>query len=90
MGANTLPIYKKPHKARNLPAFLLSIPEQHALLQQLQQQVRTGIVAVTGPNGVGKTTLSRCLCGLLREQAGDCPASRPPPGTQGAARQPSA
>lgn len=27
-------------------------------------------MAVTGPNGVGKTTLSRCLCGLLREQAG--------------------
>lgn len=27
-------------------------------------------VAITGPNGVGKTTLSRCLCGLLREQSG--------------------
>lgn len=26
VGANTLPIYKKPHKAHNLPAFLLSIP----------------------------------------------------------------
>ena len=23
-------------------------------------------VAITGPNGVGKTTLSRCLCGVLR------------------------
>ena len=28
------------------------------------------MVAITGPNGVGKTTLSRCLCGLLKEQAG--------------------
>lgn len=28
------------------------------------------VVAITGPNGVGKTTLSRCLCGLTREQAG--------------------
>ena len=28
------------------------------------------VVAITGPNGVGKTTLSRCLCGLIREQAG--------------------
>ena len=27
VGANTLPIYKKPHKAHNLPAFLLSIPD---------------------------------------------------------------
>ena len=27
-------------------------------------------MAITGPNGVGKTTLSRCLCGLIREQAG--------------------
>lgn len=26
VGANTLPIYKKQHKAYNLPAFLLSIP----------------------------------------------------------------
>lgn len=26
VGANALPIYKKPHKAHNLPAFLLSIP----------------------------------------------------------------
>ncbi|MCD2491578.1 energy-coupling factor ABC transporter ATP-binding protein [Lacrimispora sp. NSJ-141] len=28
------------------------------------------VLAVTGPNGVGKTTLTRCLCGLLNEKAG--------------------
>ena len=28
------------------------------------------VLAVTGRNGVGKTTLTRCLCGLLKERAG--------------------
>ena len=42
-----------------------------AVFRELSFSVRPGeVVAVTGPNGVGKTTLSRCLCGLLREQAG--------------------
>ena len=41
------------------------------VFEGLSFSVRPGeIVAVTGPNGVGKTTLSRCLCGLLRERAG--------------------
>lgn len=28
------------------------------------------VLAVTGRNGTGKTTLTRCLCGLLKEKAG--------------------
>ena len=28
------------------------------------------ILAVSGKNGIGKTTLTRCLCGLMRERAG--------------------
>lgn len=28
------------------------------------------VLAITGKNGVGKTTLTRCLCGLMRESAG--------------------
>lgn len=28
------------------------------------------VLAVTGVNGIGKTTLTRCLCGLLKEQSG--------------------
>ena len=45
--------------------------KREAVFRELSFSVRPGeVVAVTGPNGVGKTTLSRCLCGLLREQAG--------------------
>ena len=41
------------------------------VFQDLSFSARPGeVVAITGPNGVGKTTLSRCLCGLIREQAG--------------------
>ena len=41
------------------------------VFQALSFSARLGeVVAITGPNGVGKTTLSRCLCGLIREQAG--------------------
>lgn len=28
------------------------------------------VVAITGRNGVGKTTLTRCLCGLMKERSG--------------------
>ena len=41
------------------------------VFRDLSFSARPGeVVAITGPNGVGKTTLSRCLCGLLKEQAG--------------------
>lgn len=41
------------------------------MFRDLSFSARPGeVVAITGPNGVGKTTLSRCLCGLLKEQAG--------------------
>ena len=41
------------------------------VFQALSFSARPGeVVAITGPNGMGKTTLSRCLCGLIREQAG--------------------
>ena len=45
--------------------------KEPAVFQGLSFSARPGeVVAITGPNGVGKTTLSRCLCGLIREQAG--------------------
>ena len=45
--------------------------KEPAVFQGLSFSARPGeVVSITGPNGVGKTTLSRCLCGLIREQAG--------------------
>ena len=41
------------------------------IFQNLSFSTRPGeVLAVTGDNGVGKSTLSRCLCGLMRESAG--------------------
>lgn len=41
------------------------------VFQNLSFSARPGeVLAVTGDNGVGKSTLSRCLCGLMRESAG--------------------
>ena len=45
--------------------------KEPAVFQNLSFSASPGeVVAITGPNGVGKTTLSRCLCGLIREQVG--------------------
>ena len=41
------------------------------IFQNLSFSARPGeVMAVTGDTGVGKRTLSRCLCGLMRESAG--------------------
>lgn len=45
--------------------------KQEAVFKKLSFAVRWGeVLAVTGPNGIGKTTLTRCLCGLLKERSG--------------------
>ena len=41
------------------------------VFQNLSFSARPGeVLAITGDNGVGKSTLSRCLCGLMPESAG--------------------
>lgn len=41
------------------------------VLEDLSFSARAGeVLAVSGQNGVGKTTLARCLCGLLKERSG--------------------
>ena len=41
------------------------------IVKELSFSARPGeVLAITGPNGVGKTTLARCLCGLSRESSG--------------------
>ena len=48
-----------------------SFGKEVPVFRDLSFSARPGeVVAITGSNGVGKTTLSRCLCGLLKEQAG--------------------
>ncbi|MBI3466581.1 MAG: ABC transporter ATP-binding protein, partial [Planctomycetes bacterium] len=44
----------------------------HAVLDQLDLDVAAGeAVAITGANGVGKTTLLRCLASVLRPTSGE-------------------
>jgi energy-coupling factor transport system ATP-binding protein len=44
---------------------------ERSVLDEVSLQVRLGeIVALAGPNGVGKTTLARIACGLLEPDAG--------------------
>lgn len=45
--------------------------KQALVVESLSFSVRSGeVLAVTGANGIGKTTLTRCLCGLLKERSG--------------------
>lgn len=46
--------------------------KEPSVFEQLSFSVQRGeVLAVTGKNGVGKTTLIRCLCGLVKEWAGE-------------------
>lgn len=45
--------------------------EKRKVLNQVSLSAGIGdVIAVTGNNGVGKSTLMRCLCGLVKESAG--------------------
>lgn len=69
----TLPVVEPAGAAEglNVEGLTCAFRKEPPVFRELSFSVRPGeVVAITGPNGVGKTTLSRCLCGLLREQSG--------------------
>lgn len=46
---------------------------EHEVLKGLSFEARYGeLLSVLGPNGVGKSTLFRCMLGLLKPQSGEC------------------
>ena len=46
-------------------------PKEKPVLEGVSFYAEPGkVIAVTGHNGVGKTTLIRCLCGLMKKQGG--------------------
>ena len=58
-------------KGLSVEGLTCSFRKEAPVFRDLSFSARPGeVIAITGSNGVGKTTLSRCLCGLLKEQTG--------------------
>ena len=68
----TLPPVRKSGEGGLLVRDLVcGYPKEKPVLKGISFYAEPGeVIAVTGHNGVGKTTLIRCLCGLMKQQAG--------------------
>jgi energy-coupling factor transport system ATP-binding protein len=74
---------KRPLYLPHLPQLVCSVRDvrfaygERVVLEHASLEVRRGeVVALTGPNGVGKTTLAQIAAGLLEPDAGEVKRSR--------------
>jgi NitT/TauT family transport system ATP-binding protein len=66
-------------KVRGMSMSYGSGATENKILENLNLEVATGqFISIVGPSGVGKTTLLRCLSGLLRPKAGTIEVGRTP------------
>lgn len=63
-------VAKPTFETKNISVSLSGHPLLHQVEFSVGPQDRQGIIGVIGANGVGKTTLVKCLCGLLKHQQG--------------------
>ena len=67
-----LPTATEGHSGLQCKMLSCGYKKHPAVIQDMNFAIPTGkVAAITGANGIGKTTLTRCLCGLLKEESGE-------------------